>query len=90
MSSINSKLDFVKNKESTISMGNAGWSSSTHSEEFPGLAHCKLQSARDKPENRLRVGPLLSRPETYGLSMGHLKNPGIKGFTSHLLENLMI
>ena len=43
MSLINSKLDFIKNKESTITMDNAGLSSSTHSEEFPGLAHCKLQ-----------------------------------------------
>ena len=53
-------------------MDNAEWSSSTHSKEFPGLAHCKLQSARDKHENRLRVGPLLSRPEPYGLLWGHL------------------
>ena len=83
MSLINSKLDFVKNKESTISTDKTGWSSSTHSEEFPGLAHCKFQSARDKSENRLRVGGLLSRPEPYGLSMGSPKEPGIKGFTSH-------
>jgi len=34
-------------------------------------------------KNRLRVGPLLSRPEPYGLSMGSLKEPGIKGFTRH-------
>ena len=83
MSLINSKLDFVKNKESTISMDNAEWSNSTHSKEFPGLAHCKLQSARDKHENRLRVGPLLSRSESYGLFIGSPKEPGIKGFTSH-------
>ena len=54
-------------------MDNAGCSSSLYSEEYPGLAHYKLQSARDEPENILRVAPLLFRSKLSGLFLwGHL------------------
>ena len=57
-------------------MDKAGWRTSTHSQEFPGPAHYKFQSARDKPENRLCLGALLSRPEPVGFFFlwGYLKD----------------
>ena len=48
-----------------------GWITSIHSQRFPGLANCKLQSVHD---NQTLCGPPFSRPEpTEHLSLGSPK-----------------
>ena len=74
---------YSKNKDSIISMDNAGWSISKHSQNYMDCLTANFNQRVISLKTDFVWVPLLSRPEPYGLSMWSPKEPAIKGFTSH-------